>query len=183
MASPIEFYVPCLCLIGVSTKAHFPCHHLWIRHLPLCASVALGRPQRSRPVKTPWVMDVEMEAEGGTWRWRTRRWRWLKMRSPAEKGSKYNGLLREVFLVEHRHGSCGICFRCQFLGCGSELKDLYGSGLFCNKACCSRANGAKKFRPASQAQSPGEDPVGDGCVDGSGGGSDQSPKQAKGPCG
>ena len=68
-----------------------------------------GQPaKRSRPVKTPWVMDVEMEAEGGTWIWRTRRWRWLKMRSPAEKGSKYNGLLREVFLVEHRHGSRGI---------------------------------------------------------------------------
>ena len=65
------------------------------------------------------------------------------MRSPAEKGSKYNGLLREVFLVDHRPGSCGLYFRCQFLGCGRELKGLYGSGLFCNKACCSRAKKAR----------------------------------------
>ena len=52
--------------------------------------------------------------------------------------------------------------------CGKELKDLYGSGLFCNKSCRSRANGAKKCRRASQAQSSGE--VGDGCGDVSGGG-------------
>mmetsp|Transcript_15885 Transcript_15885/g.36843 ORF Transcript_15885/g.36843 Transcript_15885/m.36843 type:complete len:92 (-) Transcript_15885:229-504(-) len=73
--------------------------------------------------------------------------------------------------------------KCKFRRCGKELKDLYGSGLFCNRTCCSRAMGVKKYRRASQAQSPGEDPVGDGCVDGSGGGSDQSPKKAKGPCG
>ena len=45
--------MPCVCLIVVSTKAHFPCHHLRIMHLPLFAFVCLREAAEKSSVDLP----------------------------------------------------------------------------------------------------------------------------------